>query len=70
MPTVVIASDDFQELAENAAQALGLPEARIFTVPHPIGGVAEGILRERAESGAGKIMALFAPDEHPGEVDG
>lgn len=62
MPTVVIASEHFEELAHNAAQALGLPEARVFTVAHPIGGVAEDILRQRAEAGARTIMALYEPD--------
>ena len=62
MPTVVIASDDFQQLAQNAAQALGLPEARIFTVAHPIGGVADDLLRQRAEAGTQTIMSLLEPE--------
>lgn len=59
MPTVVIASVDFEELAKNSAQALGLPEARILTVAHPIGGIADEMLRQRAESGVEQLMALF-----------
>ena len=59
MPAVVIASEDFEEFALSSAQALGLPEARILTVPHPIGGVPDEILRERAEASAEEMMSLF-----------
>ena len=59
MPAVVIASEDFEEFAHSSAQALGLPEARILIVPHPIGGVADEILRQRAEAGAEQVISLF-----------
>jgi hypothetical protein len=59
LPTVVIASEDFEELARSSAQALGLPEARILTVAHPIGGVADEILRQRAESSVEQLMSLL-----------
>jgi hypothetical protein len=59
LPTVVIASEDFEELARSSAQALGLPEARILTVAHPIGGVADEILRRRAESSVELLMSLL-----------
>ena len=59
LPTVVIASEDFEELARSSAQALGLPEARILTVAHPIGGIADEILRQRAESSVEQLISLF-----------
>lgn len=62
LPTVVIASEDFEELAHSSAQALGLPEARILTIAHPIGGVPDGILRQRAESSVEQLMSLFGAD--------
>lgn len=68
MPTVVIASEHFELLAQNAAQALGLPEARILTVAHPIGGVADDILRQRSESSVGQMLSLFG--ENVSEKDG
>jgi hypothetical protein len=62
LPTVVIASEDFESLAHSAAQALGLPEARVLTVAHPIGGIADEILRQRAESSVEQLMSLFEPN--------
>ena len=59
MPTVVIASEDFEAFSRSSAQALGLPQARILIVPHPIGGVPDEILRQRAEASAEQIISLF-----------
>ena len=59
LPTVVIASEHFEALAHSSAQALGLPEARILTIAHPIGGVPDEILRQRAEASVEQLMALF-----------
>lgn len=59
MPTIVIASEDFEAFSLSSAQALGLPQARILTVAHPIGGVADEILRQRAEASAEQMISLF-----------
>lgn len=69
MPAVVIASADFEEFAHSSAQALGLPEARILVVPHPIGGVADETLRARAQASAEEVISLFgatAPEGNGG----
>ncbi len=69
MPTVVIASADFEEFSLTSAQTLGLAEARILTVPHPIGGVPNDVLRQRAEDRVELVMSMFgeaAPSENEG----
>jgi len=58
----VIASVEFSALAREAARAQGLPDARIATVEHPIGGVGESVLLARAESLVDTVLALLAPE--------
>ena len=55
----MVATAAFAELARQEAGAQGLPEARIAVVPHPIGGVAEVSLLERADAAVDEIVALF-----------
>ena len=57
---MVIATEEFVALARDAARSQGLPAARIATVPHPIGGVGEEILRGRADSAVESVVALFS----------
>jgi len=59
VPAVVIASADFEAFAHSCAQSLGLPQARILVVPHPIGGVPDEILQQRAEDKAEEVLSLF-----------
>jgi len=41
------------------AQALGRPDARIVVVPHPIGGVEEPLILERARSIVEEVLGLW-----------
>lgn len=59
MPTVVLATTEFAELARDAARALGLPEARIVEVAHPVGGVPDAELRDRGRATVEELLALF-----------
>lgn len=59
VPAIVIASEDFEAFSHSSAQALGLPQARILTVAHPIGGVADEILKQRAQDSAEQMIVLF-----------
>ena len=57
----MVATTAFEALAGEAAQAYGLPEARIATVEHPIGGIGEAPLVARAEVLVDGVLALLAP---------
>ena len=56
----MVATTEFAALAREAAQAQGLPGARIVTVEHPIGGVSEAALLARAETLVDAVLALLA----------
>ena len=56
---MVVATAEFAALARGEAAAQGIAEARIAVVPHPIGGVAEARLLERADAAVDEIVALF-----------
>ncbi len=59
MPTVVLATDEFAALAREAAESQGLASARIQVVAHPIGGIPERALDERADAVVDAVMADF-----------
>ena len=59
MPAVVIATDEFAALASDAARSRGLPDARIVTVAHPIGGVSDEGLRSRAETAVDAVLGVL-----------
>ena len=46
------------------AGAQGLPDARIATVEHPIGGIGEAALLARAETLVDAVLALLAPQHN------
>ena len=56
---MAIATDEFEGLARQAARAIGLPEARIASVAHPVGGVSEATLDGRADAIVDSVLALF-----------
>ena len=62
---MLIATDEFAALARDAGRAQGLPDARIATVTHPIGGIPADALRGRAESAVDTVLELLtgAPEE-------
>lgn len=49
MPTIVVTTDRFEGLSREAGLQSGLPDARIVSVEHPIGGVKREVLDERAD---------------------
>ena len=56
---MLIATDEFAALARVAARAQGLPDARIATVAHPIGGITDEALRGRAESAVDEVLTIL-----------
>lgn len=53
---MVVATDRFAELARQAGEQAGLEAARIVAVTHPVGGVAKGELRSRADAVIEDVM--------------
>ena len=56
----MIATHAFEALAVESARSQGLPEARIVSVAHPIGGVDEERLRRRAEAAVDGVLGVLA----------
>ena len=49
MPSVTVASEEFEEAANIQARALGLAAARCVYVEHPIQDATDGEMQEKAE---------------------
>ena len=58
-PTVVTTTTHFQKVAATLSASFGLPETRLFVLPHPFGGTGEETLRKWAEEGTDQLIALF-----------
>ncbi len=54
---MVIATEKFSQLARQSAVQSGLPDARIVTVAHPIGGVKRVVLAGRADAAVEEVMS-------------
>jgi hypothetical protein len=50
MPSVFVASSQFEEAADAQARALGLPDVRRIFVPHPIQDATDGEMRAKADA--------------------
>jgi hypothetical protein len=57
--TVVLATERFGDLARQEAGRQGLPDARIATIEHPIGGVKRELLERRADAVVEEVMSRF-----------
>lgn len=62
---MVLGTDAFLSLARTAAAAHGLPHQPVVTVPHPIGGVPAGAIRDRAEALVDAVLAALSRDPAP-----
>ncbi len=56
---MVVTTEAFLELTRESARTVGLPDARIAVVPHPIGATAEPVLLERAEAAVDALIELY-----------
>lgn len=69
MPTVLVGTDAFADLARTAAAAVGVPHLALVTVAHPIGGVDPALVAARAEGVlAEALAALTRPPLPPAPV--
>ncbi len=58
MATVVLATGEFLELAQESARNEGIADARIVSVTHPIGGEPHAALAEKADTALESVLAL------------
>ena len=56
---MVVTTTKFLALTKRVAQNFGLPEARICTVEHPLGGTDEQTILSWADAAVDEIIALF-----------
>ena len=59
MPTVVVTTTSFLELTRRVASSSGVPDARIAVVDHPLGGITEAEVGQRAASMVEALVACF-----------
>ena len=58
-PTVLVATEALRELTDQTAHDLGLPDLRVVSVAHPIGGVDPHEIRRRADGVVDEVLALL-----------
>ncbi|MDI2128127.1 UGSC family (seleno)protein [Yinghuangia seranimata] len=59
IPTVLLATAGFTELARQVSGLYGLPDARVLTVPGPLGGSSDAALDAMADAAVETALALF-----------
>lgn len=63
IPTVLVCTDAFVPLAKAEAAALGLPNMRIVSIPHPLGGLLEQEVRAKARAVAPSVIEALVGGE-------
>ncbi len=63
MPSVTVASEEFEEAANIQAQALGLKTARCVYVKHPIQDASDKEMQEKAESVIDAVVSALTEKE-------
>ena len=56
---MVFTTERFELLTSSAANSLGLPEARIVVVPHPLGGTDESTVIAWADAAVDRLAGLL-----------
>ena len=56
---MLVATTAFRDLAAEVAATLGLPEMRIASVEHPLGGTAEEAVLNRADAAVEPTLRLL-----------
>ena len=56
---MVVTTTKFQALTKRVAMNFGLPDARICTVDHPLGGTDEDTILAWADAAVDQIIDLF-----------
>jgi hypothetical protein len=53
---VTVLTNEFEALAKAEREALGAPSHPLVIVPHPIGSLKAGEVRERADGGFAQVL--------------
>ena len=56
---MVFTTEPFEVLTASAADSLGLPEARIGVVPHPLGGTDQATVIGWAEAAVDRLVEVL-----------
>ncbi len=59
MPSVSIASEEFEDAARTQAKALGLSDARFVLVEHPIQDATDDEMRAKADAVVDQVIAAL-----------
>ena len=59
IPTVLVATGELRLLADQTAADLGLAGLRIVSVEHPIGGVSQAAILDRADAVVDEVLGLL-----------
>ena len=60
IPSVSIASIEFEEAADTQAKALGMSDARCLFVPHPIQDATDDEMRAKADAVVEAVIAALS----------
>lgn len=63
VPAVLVVTDAFEVVAQLQVEALGLSEVPKIVLPHPIGGLAEPLVRERAQRVLDALLRMIGDDD-------
>lgn len=59
LPALAIVTEPFADAAALMARALGAPDYRFVTVPHPVSSAGDDLLAARARAAASEGIALL-----------
>ncbi|MQA86151.1 MAG: hypothetical protein GEV03_16340 [Streptosporangiales bacterium] len=60
MPVILFCTTPFVQMARTVTSALGAPGLRIVEIAHPLGGLREADLQQRADAAIQAVRELFA----------
>ena len=63
IPSVSIASEEFDDAAATQAQALGMPDAKCVFVQHPIQDATDDQMRDKANAVIDAVITTLTADE-------
>lgn len=64
LPSVSVASSEFDQAADVQRRALGMDDARYVLVPHPIQDATDDEMRDKARQAVDSIIAALAGSDN------
>jgi len=62
VPTVVVGTEEFAQLAELESRSRGLPGLPVALVPHPLGGIPEADVLKKVDAAIAPVTRALAKD--------